>query len=50
MTISKKLTEDDRIEDEYDITVASEAYQDYLDSGKRSTPVADFWRELDETQ
>lgn len=38
----------ERIEDEYDIAVASEAYQDYLDSGKKSTPVADFWRELDE--
>lgn len=38
----------EKIEDEYDIAVANEAYQEYLDSGCKSTPVADFWRELDE--
>ena len=37
----------ERIEDEYDIAVAHEAYQEYLDSGCKSTPLADFWRELD---
>ena len=37
----------ERIEDEYDIAVANEAYKEYLDSGCKSTPVADFWRELD---
>ncbi|MGP1588484.1 MAG: type II toxin-antitoxin system RelB family antitoxin [Oribacterium sp.] len=37
----------DRIEDEYDIAIADEAYREYLDSGCKSTPVADFWRELD---
>lgn len=37
----------ERIEDEYDIVVAEEAYKDYVDSGCKSTPVADFWRELD---
>lgn len=37
----------ERIEDEYDIVVAEEAYKEYVDSGCKSTPVADFWRELD---
>ncbi len=37
----------ERIEDEYDIAVANEAYKEYLNSGCKSTPVADFWRELD---
>lgn len=36
------------IEDEYDLVLAQEAYQEYVDSGCKSTPVADFWRELDE--
>ena len=38
----------ERIEDEYDIVVADEAYKEYLDSGCKSTPIADFWRELDD--
>lgn len=38
----------DRIEEEYDIAVADEAYKEYVDSGCKTTPVADFWRELDE--
>ena len=38
----------ERIEEEYDIKVAEEAYQEYVDSGRKSTPVKDFWRELDE--
>lgn len=37
----------EKIEDEYDLTVAEEAYQDYLDSGCKSTPIDDFWEELD---
>lgn len=40
----------DRIEDEYDVTVANEAYKDYLASGCKSTPVEVFWRELDADQ
>lgn len=38
----------EKIEDEYDIVVAEEAYQEYLNDGCKSTPAADFWRELDE--
>ena len=37
----------EKIEDEYDLAVAKEAYQEYLDSGCKSTPVAEFWKELD---
>ncbi|MBR3334572.1 MAG: antitoxin [Clostridia bacterium] len=38
----------EKIEDEYDIAVAESAYQEYVDGGRKSTPVKDFWRELDE--
>jgi len=38
----------EKIEDEYDIAVAESAYRDYVDSGRKSTPVQDFWRALDE--
>lgn len=38
----------ERIEDEYDVAVAEEAYREYVDGGRRSTPAADFWGELDE--
>lgn len=38
----------ERIEDEYDMVVAKEAYQDYVNNGYKSTPVAEFWSELDE--
>lgn len=37
----------ERIEDEYDIAIADEAYREYIASGCKSVPVADFWRELD---
>lgn len=37
----------EKIEDEFDVVLADEAYQDYLDSGCKSTSVSDFWRELD---
>lgn len=37
----------ERIEDEYDVCIADEAYQEYVESGCKSTPIDDFWRELD---
>lgn len=37
----------ERIEDEYDITVANEAYEEYVKSGKKSKPIAELWKELD---
>jgi len=38
----------ERIEDEYDIAIAEEAYSDYVNNGYKATPVSDFWREIDE--
>lgn len=37
----------ERIEDEYDISVAQDAYAEYVKDGKKSKPIADLWKELD---
>ena len=37
----------DKIEEDYDVTVAEEAYGEYQSSGKKSRPVGEFWKELD---
>lgn len=37
----------ERIEDEYDIAVTSEAYKEYVDSGYQSRPIEELWKELD---
>lgn len=37
----------DKIEEDYDIAVAEEAYGEYQRSGKKSRPVSEFWKELD---
>ena len=37
----------DKIEEEYDITAAEEAYGEYQRSRKKSRPVGEFWKELD---
>ena len=37
----------DRIEEEYDIALADEAYKEYEDSGKESRSFAEFKKELD---
>ena len=36
-----------QIEDEYDITVANEAYGEYVRNGKKSRPISELWKELD---
>lgn len=36
----------ERIEDEYDIAVADEAYREYVADGKRSRPISELWEEL----
>ena len=36
----------EKIEDEYDVAVADEAYLEYLKSGKKSRPVGDLWKDL----
>lgn len=37
----------EQIEDEYDIAIANEAYEDYVKSGKKSKPISALWDELD---
>lgn len=37
----------EKIEDEYDIAVADEAYNEYIKSGKKSTPISELWKELE---
>ena len=34
------------IEEEYDVVVAEEAYEEYLEEGKQSRPVEELWKEL----
>ena len=38
----------EKIEDEYDIALYDEAYSEYIASGKKATPIEEFWNELDE--
>lgn len=35
----------EKIEDEYDIVIADEAYDEYQKSGKKSTPIDELWKE-----
>lgn len=35
----------EKIEDEYDVTIAQEAYQEYVADGKKSRPIQDLWQE-----
>lgn len=35
----------ERIEDEYDIAVADEAYREYVKDGKKSKPISELWKE-----
>lgn len=37
----------DRIEDEYDIAVAKDAYNEYVKDGCKSRPISKLWEELD---
>ncbi|BDF78870.1 type II toxin-antitoxin system RelB family antitoxin [Pyramidobacter piscolens] len=37
----------ERIEDEYDVAVANEAYDEYLKSGKKSRPISELWKDVD---
>ncbi len=36
----------EKIEEEYDVVVAEEAYEEYLEEGKQSRPVEELWKEL----
>lgn len=35
----------EKIEDEYDVAVAQEAYNEYAADGKKSRPVDELWKE-----
>ena len=37
----------EKIEDEYDLTVAQEAYDEYVNDGRKSRPISELWNELD---
>lgn len=37
----------EKIEDEYDIVIANEAYDEYVASGRKSAPITELWEELD---
>lgn len=37
----------ERIEDEYDIAVGSDAYNEYVKNGSKSRPISELWGELD---
>lgn len=36
-----------RIEDEFDLSVAAEAYDEYVKSGKKSAPISELWKDID---
>jgi predicted DNA-binding protein len=35
----------ERIEDEFDLTIAEEAYREYIKDGKKSKPITALWKE-----
>ena len=37
----------EKMEDEYDIALAEEAYAEYLKDGKQAKPIEELWKELD---
>lgn len=37
----------EKIEDEYDIAIAEEAHTEYVNSGEKSRPISELWKELD---
>ena len=37
----------EKIEDEYDIAIGQEAYDEYVSSGRKSRPVENLWKECD---
>ena len=36
----------ERIEEEYDISLANEAFQEYKNTGCKSRPIEELWKEL----
>lgn len=55
MAVSQRLIEQNRVayellEDELDSEAAEQAYQEWVDSGQKSRPIAELWRECDGIQ
>lgn len=46
----EKIRESDCEEYDYDCKIAEDAYQEYVRSGCMSTPIEEFWKELDEEE
>lgn len=36
----------EKIEDEYDVAVATQAQKEYVEGGKQSKPISEMWEEL----
>lgn len=36
----------EKIEDEYDVSLADEAYKEYVDNGCKSQPIDELWNEM----
>lgn len=36
----------EKIEEEYDIAIAEEAYQEYVNTGSKSRPISELWEEV----
>jgi uncharacterized protein (DUF1778 family) len=41
-----KNTVFEKLEDEYDIKLAEQSYEEYVRNGKKSKPITDLWDEL----
>ncbi len=37
----------EQIEEEYDIAIAKDAYEEYIRDGKKSRPISELWQDLD---
>ncbi len=37
----------EKIEDEYDVAIGQEAYDEYIAAGKKSRPIDELWKECD---
>lgn len=37
----------EKIEEEYDLAVANDAYEEYVKDGKQSRPISQLWEELE---
>lgn len=37
----------DKIDEDFDIVIAEEAYKEYVDNGRQSRPISELWKDLD---